>query len=264
MKQPDVTDDTLIHDIDDERASVNEPQRNTVKEGGEGGSRGLTAERFILVIIIAGVFLFAMEQGIRYATGDLFSADRLNNWLENNKSWAWAVILILWQIQAVIAPLPAPLLIMTTAVIYADTPLGILFAIIITWIGAMMGAIFCFGLSRHYGRDWVMRKGHLDKMSDLDGYLEEKGAYVIFLTRLIPILSFDLVSYAAGLTKLKWKDFILATGLGMLPTNVIFILFAAEAISQDQTGLKIISIVGLIMLAIASYLLVWLMNDYET
>jgi len=229
----------------------------------EQKERGVSAQRFILYIIVAGIALFGLEQVFEYGAGDVFNVDTLSAWLEENKGWAWVMILVFWLIQAVIAPLPAPILIMTTSVVYADSPLGILFAIVLTWVGSMLGAIICFWLSRHFGRDWVMRKGHLDRMKDLDGYLEEKGAYVIFLTRLIPILSFDIVSYAAGLTRLRWRSFISATGLGMIPTNVIFILFAAEALSQDKTGLVVISIVGLVMLGVASYLLFWLMNDFS-
>lgn len=225
--------------------------------------RGIGPQRFLVYIVMAGVILFILEQVMERLTGDSFNQDTLTTWLQDNRTWAWAVILVLWLVQAVLAPLPAPILVMTTAVLYAGTTAGIMFTIVLTWVGSMLGAVVCFGLSRHFGRDWVVRKGHLDRMKELDGYLEERGAYVIFLTRLIPILSFDIVSYAAGLTKIRWRDFIAATGIGMLPTNVIFILFAAEALSQDETGLRIISGVGLIMLAIASYLLVWLMRDYE-
>lgn len=229
----------------------------------EQKERGISAERFVLYIILAAVALFALEQLFEYGAGDSIDQDSIADWLEMNKSWAWAVILIGWVIQAVIAPLPAPLLLLITSLVYADSPAGVVFTIVLTWIGAMLGAVICFGLSRHFGRDWVMRKGYLDKMSDLDGYLEEKGAYVIFLTRLIPILSFDIVSYAAGLTRLRWRSFIISTGIGMLPTTIIFVLFAAETLSQDMDGVIMISIVGIIMLAIASYLLFWLMNDYE-
>ncbi len=226
-------------------------------------TNGWSARRFLLYIIIAGIILYILEEAFQYGFGDVFNKDNLTDYLQDNMEWAWVIILLLWLIQAVLAPLPAPLLIMVTSVLYADSTAGVIFAIVLTWCGAMLGAVVCFGLSRHFGRDWVMKKGYMDKMKDLDLYLEEKGSVVIFLTRLIPIISFDVVSYAAGLTKVRWKSFIAATGLGMIPTNVIFILFAAEAISQDMTGLYIISFVGIIMLALASYLLVWLMNDYE-
>lgn len=236
-----------------------------LKESGDRKhtERGVSAQRFVLYIILAGITLFALEQAFEYGVGETINQDTMANWLEENKGWAWIVILFLWLVQAVLAPLPAPLLLIVTSLVYADSTIGVIFTIVLTWVGAMLGAIVCFGLSRHYGRDWVMKKGYLDKMKDFDGYLEEKGAFVIFLTRLIPILSFDIVSYAAGLTKIRWKSFIVSTGIGMLPTTIIFILFAAETLSQDMDGVIAVSIVGIIMLAIASYLLFWLMNDYE-
>jgi len=225
--------------------------------------KGLSAQRFLFYIILAGVILFALEQLFSRVSGGTLNEDTLTDWLRGNRDWAWLMILVLWLVQAVLAPIPAPLLIIVTSVLYADTFLGVLFAIALTWVGAMLGAVICFWISRRFGRDWVVGKGYFDKMEDLDHYLEEKGAFVIFLTRLIPILSFDIVSYAAGLTKMRWKSFITATGLGMLPTYVIFILFAAEALSQDMTGIYVVGAVGIVMLAIASYLLIWLMKDYE-
>ncbi len=222
--------------------------------------------RLVGYLLLTAVLLFFMEMALEHlvpGAKEALEYERMFRWLQANRSWAWAAILAFWLIQAVLAPLPAFVLTMATALLYGETVTGILFAFLLTWGGAMLGAVVCFGLARKLGRDWVMRRGYLDSMQDLDAYLEEKGAQVIFLSRLIPIVSFDIVSYAAGLTRIKWRDFCVSTGLGMIPPTLLFILFAYFALNQDMTFLVVISILGLIMLAIASYLLVWLMNDYE-
>lgn len=44
----------------------------------------------------------------------------------------------------------------------------------------------------------------------------------ILIARLLPFISFDIVSYAAGLTSISFLEFIVATGLGQLPATIIY------------------------------------------
>lgn len=226
-------------------------------------SKGPSVRRLVGYLLLLTLVFFLLEQLIEALFGEQFDSDRLVDWLEDQMGWAWLFILGLWLLQAVVAPLPAPFLTMATALLYGSTVGGVLFAILLTWTGAMLGAVACFGLARWLGREWVLRKGHLDRLEHFDSYLELQGARVIFLARLIPILSFDVVSYAAGLTRIKWRDFLMATGLGMLPATVLLILFAYFALHQDRLYLYYVSALGMVLLAIASYLLTWLMNDYR-
>ncbi len=232
-----------------------EPGPSEPKPPGQG--------RLLGYLLLVMVLFFVLERALERGSGDLMDPDRLVEWLDEQKGWAWLVILVLWQVQAVVAPIPGFVLTMATALLYGDSLSGAIFAIILTWTGSMIGAILCFGLARRLGRDWVVRKGYLDRMEELDAYLEEKGAFVIFLTRLIPIISFDIVSYAAGLTRIKWRDFAISTGIGMVPATVLLVLFAYFTNSQERSHFYLICLLGLILLAVASYLLVWLMNDYQ-
>lgn len=251
-------------DPKEERASQEVPEAQADPETGKARKGKPPSQgRLLVYLMLLMVLFFVLEQALEQGTGDLLDPDRLVDWLNESQDWAWLVILVLWQVQAVVAPIPGFMLTMATALLYGDSLTGALFAILLTWTGAMLGAIICFGLSRRLGRDWVVRKGYLDRMEDLDLYLEEKGAFVIFLTRLIPILSFDIVSYAAGLTRIKWRDFAISTGVGMVPATVLLVLFAYFTMNQERSYFYVICVLGLILLAVASYLLVWLMNDYR-
>lgn len=238
-------------------------EKGQEKEQTKGEREPPSQKRLLGYLLLLMLLFFLLEQVVKAGSGDLLDLDRLVDGLRENQSWAWVAILVMWLIQAVVAPLPAFVLTMATAILYGDTITGALFAILLTWAGAMLGAVLCFGLARWLGRDWVVRRGYLDRMQDLDSYLEEKGAFVIFLSRLIPIVSFDLVSYVAGVTRIKWRDFVVATGTGMIPATVLLVLFAYFTMNQEQTYFIVISILGLILLAVASYLLTWLMNDYR-
>ena len=48
---------------------------------------------------------------------------------------------------------------------------------------------------------------------------------MVFLTRLIPAVSFDVVSYGAGLTRMSLTRFAAASFLGMLPLTFVYVSF---------------------------------------
>ncbi len=75
--------------------------------------------------------------------------------------------------------------------------------------------MLCFAISSVFGREFVARS---DRAKGFDRYMEEHGAMMIFVLRLIPLVSFDALSYAAGLTGIPFRKFLLATALGSAPS----------------------------------------------
>ncbi len=72
---------------------------------------------------------------------------------------------------------------------------------------------------------------------------------VVFATRLMPFLSFDIISYAAGLTPLKTWRFAVVTLLGIFPASFLLAHFGDELASGDwyRVGLPVLAL-GLITL----------------
>ena len=59
--------------------------------------------------------------------------------------------------------------------------------------------------------------------------------FIVFDSRLMPFVSFDILSYAAGLTPITYARFLLATLFGMLPISFLLAHFGHELSSADQT-----------------------------
>src|SRR3546814_12601796 len=98
---------------------------------------------------------------------------------------------------------------------------GPVWGTIITWIGAMLGAFLAFGLSRAFGRPFVetvVARRHWQRIDDWTG---EHAAQMVFLDRFLPVISFNLVNYAAGLTRISVWTFGWPTGLGILPLTTL-------------------------------------------
>lgn len=121
------------------------------------------------------------------------------------------------------APFPAELLAVANGRIFG-LPLGIL----VTWAGAMLGALAAYGLARWLGRPFVRRVVAERHWRRIEEWTEWGGSGGLLLARLIPVISFNLVNYAAGLAGIGWWRFIWTTALGILPAITASVLVGSH------------------------------------
>jgi len=115
-------------------------------------------------------------------------------------------------------PFPAEFLTISNGMVF-----GPFWGVVITWIGAMIGAYASFGLTRLYGRPFVARRVNSAQLEKLDRWVQHQGAISLLLSRFIPLISFNLVNYGAGMTKISWWTFSWTTGIGILPITIIMV-----------------------------------------
>ena len=86
----------------------------------------------------------------------------------------------------------------------------------------------------------------------IDRISSKYGFRVILTARLLPFISFDFISYAAGLSTIKVRSFILATGIGMLPATIVFTIFGfeMEKLKEYSDRLFTFSIVAVLTLLV--------------
>lgn len=131
--------------------------------------------------------------------------------------YAAAVSFFLMIFQSVVAPLPAFLITFANAAIF-----GWWQGAILSWSSAMAGAALCFFIARIYGRGAVEKLTSKYAMDSVDVFFERYGEKTILICRLLPFVSFDFVSYAAGLTSVSFWSFLIATGVGQLPATIVY------------------------------------------
>jgi uncharacterized membrane protein YdjX (TVP38/TMEM64 family) len=119
--------------------------------------------------------------------------------------------------QSVAAPLPAFLITFANANLF-----GWWQGAILSWSSAMLGALVCFYISRILGRDIVEKLTSKAGLESVDRFFDKYGKHSILIARLLPFMSFDLVSYAAGLTSMSFVPFFIATGIGQLPATIVY------------------------------------------
>lgn len=104
------------------------------------------------------------------------------------------------------------------------------FGLLVNIIGVIVGGILSFFTSRYMLRDAIakfLQKGHFKKFDDS---VEKHGLSIIIYLRLM-FVPFTYLSFAAGLSKIKFKDFIWGTIIGVIP-GIIVITFLAVAVKQ--------------------------------
>ncbi|GAA0091931.1 TVP38/TMEM64 family protein [Paraclostridium bifermentans] len=134
---------------------------------------------------------------------------------------------------------------------------GIIFGLykgyIYTLVGALIGASLSFYISRKLGRNFV-KKITKEKLDYIEEMINTKGFFVILLLRLIPLFPFDVISYGAGITNIKYRDFIFATIVGTIPGILVFTNIGAQSVDIGSNSFYL-SIMALILLILSSIVL---------
>lgn len=191
-----------------------------MEKKGQSQIRGKLIVIVVLLIAVCSYFLIepvnsTMNQIFgMFATGD-FTVVR--QFVESYGSYAMAVSFLLMVLQSVIAPLPAFLLTFANANLF-----GWWQGAILSWSSAMAGAALCFVIARILGRDIVEKLTSKAGLTQIDAFFAKYGKQSVLIARLLPFISFDIVSYAAGLTSMKFLPFFIATGIGQLPATVVY------------------------------------------
>jgi len=95
---------------------------------------------------------------------------------------------------------------------------------------ATLGAWLAFLLARSLGRDGVSRI-RWARIASIDAMLERRGLVSVLLVRLVPLFPFMAVNYAAGLSAVRQRDYLLGTVVGIIPATVGYTALGAYGTS---------------------------------
>ena len=162
----------------------------------------------VLVALLVPLFVF-WDELIH------LDAERLAEHVRAWGAFGPLVLIALLVLQAVVAPLPAPPILMAAGFVY-----GPWIGFVIGWVGLLLGAGGCFALARRLGRPFVQRFVRAEQLTAIDAYAEQRrGTTVLTIISLRIFMSplFDAVSYGCGLIRVPLRWFMLATALGEIP-----------------------------------------------
>lgn len=168
--------------------------------------KGLRRYFLPVIIILAILFLF-------FIVNQLFleiDPDFIQNWI---LSWGWwaPFVFLLMFICRPFTFFPSSLLALAGGLAF-----GVREGFIFTFIGSLSGALVSFWIARKMGRSYVKRKwpGYANKIQTR---MEKQGFLYLFLLRLAPFLGFDMVTYMAAFSNIRFSTYFFASVLGILP-----------------------------------------------
>jgi uncharacterized membrane protein YdjX (TVP38/TMEM64 family) len=144
------------------------------------------------------------------------------------------LLMALMALAIVFNPLPSAPVALVAGAVYGHT-----YGTIYIVVGAELGAIAAFFIARIAGHELASK--YLGRNLSLGRFGSQNAlTAIVFISRLIPFMSFDLVSYAAGLTSIRFWRFALATLLGLIPISFALAHLGGEFINTGNSNLVVI------------------------
>ena len=171
---------------------------------------------FLIILFISVVLgLYFLTPAQTYLSKEGF--DQLGLWIQSQGALAPLVFGLIY-IAATVFALPGSVLTIGGGLLF-----GTWWGTLINWLSASLGALISFLIARYLGRDAVSKilksKGTLQGMDEKIG---NNGFYSVLLLRLVPLFPFNGLNFGLGLTKVSFRDYTLATLLGMLPGTFVY------------------------------------------
>jgi uncharacterized membrane protein YdjX (TVP38/TMEM64 family) len=154
--------------------------------------------------------------------GQTFNTQALRDWIESFPLAFAPLIYIAVYIIGTVLLVPGTILSFVGALLF-----GAYLGTVYTWIGATIGATLAFLLAKSLGRDFVdqLLGG---RFADFERRLEKHGFTSLLILRLLPWFPFNGINFGSGLTRIRLRDYVLATAIGILPGTFVYQLLFAK------------------------------------
>ncbi len=179
----------------------------------------------LLAVLVLGILLATAV--LYFGARHEFSVQAIENLIRSWGAWGVAASIGLMILHSFV-PFPAEFLALANGMVY-----GPVWGTAITWTGAMLGAYLAFGLARRLGRPFVEVMVARKNWSLFDEWTAAHAGRLVLISRFVPVIAFNLINYAAGLTRISWWTFSWATGIGILPMTVLMVMMGDQVDSLD-------------------------------
>lgn len=185
---------------------------------------------FLKLGLLVGV-IGAAVVAVRFTpAADFVTQERILGMLDTVRGSMWApgLFVLLYAVATALA-FPGSLLTIAGGAVF-----GFGWGAVLNSVAANIGANAAFGMARVLGRDGVERLVGT-RLAGLDRATQRHGFMGLLVLRLIPLVPFNALNFGSGLTAMRWRDYALATVLGIFPGTLIYTFFA-DALVEGSTA----------------------------
>lgn len=188
-----------------------------------GGRPWLRPALLLLAVATAAVAASRFGLGEQLVTG--------RAWIESFGALGPLLFALIYAI-ATVAAVPATFLTLAAGALF-----GSVLGVATVAVGATVGASAAFALGRWFARDSVRAwlAGN-EKFERLDSLTERHGAAIVAIMRILPIIPFNVLNYAFGLTRIRFGTYVLWSFVCMLPGTMLYVVGADAATRAFKEG----------------------------
>jgi uncharacterized membrane protein YdjX (TVP38/TMEM64 family) len=168
-----------------------------------------------LIVLVTG--LVGLLIAFRYFHGEQKVLE-LQGWFKSLGPWGPVAFVLIYAVGVALA-VPVTLFAFMAGILFG-TFLGVVLSNIAVTIGACLAFLIARNMAREAVEQWVARSPQLKK---LDQWVKEEGVWIVILNRLFPLLPFNLLNYAFGLTPIGFWDYAFWSWLCMIPAMVVYV-----------------------------------------
>lgn len=195
---------------------------------------GITGLAVAAYFYVPGVQQFSIT-GIYFLKNHQF--EELRTFILSYGIWAPVTSIALMALQSLVPFVPGLIITVTNAWIF-----GWHFGALYSWIGALAGAMIDFGIASWFGRPVVEKFISPKYLAITNNFFHKHGVLAVFITRIIPVIPFKVISYGAGLTAISSLEFMVATGIGQTPGIIVYSILGQHLVRSIRTTILVTSL----------------------
>lgn len=175
-----------------------------------GAATGRPYGKIVIAVAVISALLLLGRQAGHWLPAFVARVDALG-------AWGPVVFVVIYAV-AVVALVPASILTLAAGALF-----GLVRGTAFTLLGATLGSLAAFLISRYLARKTVERRLAGDaRFTAIDRAIGDRGLLIVLLLRLSPVFPFSLLNYALGLTRVRLRDFVIAS-VGMIPGTILYV-----------------------------------------
>ena len=212
-----------------------------------------TDQRRVVLLALAAIAIIAILVGGYFAYERWFPWEQaeIEEWIDGFGVWGPIVYIVVFALSMLFAPLPTAPMPLIAAAIFGPG-LGFLYTISATAIGSTI----CFWVARRLGRPALRRLTSQRAMDKIDELGERLGIRLLIVLRLFPVAGVDYVSYAAGLTQMRFASYIVISILASAPILILAAVLG-DAVLERNREILIGAFIALVAFFAAPVVWVW-------
>jgi uncharacterized membrane protein YdjX (TVP38/TMEM64 family) len=157
-----------------------------------------------------------------------FSPEEFRNWIMQWGLLAPFLFILLYTVRPFVL-FPSSIFAITSGLSF-----GFYWGCLYTYLGSLGGGLITYYAVNRLGRFKKSKQWKNERYNKIRSNIEREGFRYVLLLRLLPVLNYDLVSYLTSITKVKFKDYAIATAIGIIPGTIAYTYLGTSMTSQSK------------------------------